>query len=113
MITADTMEADLSFRYGSTILDHVEIKNCSQIDTTKAALRFSGATGSYSSVSNSAIHNGHGWGINVENSANVNLHNNIIYKFKPVGVAIQTSRNITYDSNILSHVYERVITAMD
>jgi len=113
VITSDMMEADLSFRYGHTIMDHVEIKNCSQIDTQKAAVRFTGAVGGYSSVTNSAIHNGHGWGINVEKSQNVHLSNNIIYNFKPVGVAIQTSGNITYDRNILSHVYERVITAMD
>jgi len=39
-VTSDTVEPDGTFRYGHTTLDNVEIFNCSQIDTYKAALRF-------------------------------------------------------------------------
>ena len=33
IVTADTIEADLTLRTGKTIMDSVEIYNCSQIDT--------------------------------------------------------------------------------
>jgi len=43
-VTSDTVEIDttgqLTIRNGQTILDSVEIYNCSQIDTFKAAIRF-------------------------------------------------------------------------
>lgn len=44
-------------------MDGVEIKNCSQVDTHNAALRFDGNTGSYSIISNSSIHDGYAWGL--------------------------------------------------
>lgn len=46
VVTSDTMEiygTEIISRTGTTILDSVEIFNCSQIDTFKAALRFESA----------------------------------------------------------------------
>jgi len=42
-------------RAGSTIFDNVEIFNCSQYDTLKAALRFDGAKLGVSSITRSTI----------------------------------------------------------
>lgn len=72
-------------------MDHVEIYNCSQWDTYKAAIRFEGASTLHSMISNSAIHNGLGWGANIINSANIYMKNNWFYDFRPVGVAIDSS----------------------
>jgi hypothetical protein len=48
IVTSDTAEVDttgnITMRYGSTVLDSVELFKCSQIDTMKAALRFEGAS---------------------------------------------------------------------
>jgi len=44
VITSDTIEFDGKMRFGHTVLDNVEIFNCSQIDTFKAALRFEAAS---------------------------------------------------------------------
>jgi hypothetical protein len=70
-VTTDTIEPDGTMRFGHTILDNVEIFNCSQIDTFKAALRFEAASGKWSSITNSAIHNGYAWGMNVKTSQNI------------------------------------------
>jgi hypothetical protein len=40
VLTGDFIEGNGEFRNGTTILDNVEIYNCSQYDTYKAALRF-------------------------------------------------------------------------
>jgi len=79
------------------VLDSVEIKNCSQRDTYKAALRFDTAATLWSSVNNSAIHNGFGWGVSVILSENIVFFNNMIFGFTPIGFAVQTSKNITID----------------
>ena len=63
VVTSDFIEGNGELRKGKTVLDHVEIYNCSQYDTYKAALRFEGNGGDYSIVSNSAIHHGLGMGI--------------------------------------------------
>jgi len=107
IVTSDTyeiMNGQLNFLTGQTILDHVEIYNCSQWDTFKSALRFESAATRWSSVTNSAIHNGLGWGIRIDKSANIHLKDNVIYEFRPVGVTVESSRNITIDGNLLMRV---------
>ena len=77
-------------------LDHVQLLNCSQFETTKSALRFEGANynQSFSKVSNSVIIYGWGRGIEVRKSDNVELVNNLVYFFSPIGINIATSNNI-------------------
>jgi hypothetical protein len=72
-LTADKLEADLTLRSGTTILDNVEVYNCSQQDTFRASLRFEGNTNSYSSVTNSAIYGGIGWALNIQSASNVHF----------------------------------------
>ena len=109
MVTSDTVEYDLitedfKFRYGQMILDNIEMYNCSQIDTFKASIRFESAVTLYSSVTNSAIHNGLGWGANIKSSANIYLQNNIWFGFRPIGVSIDFSKNVTFDNNVIAHI---------
>lgn len=54
-------------------MDFVEIYNCSQMDTYKAALRFEGANNAWSLITNSAIHHGFARGLHVINSSNITL----------------------------------------
>ena len=88
-------------------MDNVEIFNCSQIDTFKAALRFQSASQLYSSVTNSAVHNGYAWGIHVTASANIHIKDNIFFNFRPIGAGIRSSRNITFDNNIVGGIVDR------
>ena len=69
-------------------MDSVEIYNCSQIDVLKAAMRFDGNTGSYSSISNSSIHSGLSWGVNIVNSKNIYISDTIVYYFTSIGINI-------------------------
>jgi hypothetical protein len=115
IVTSDTIDglnADgtIRMRSGQLIMDNVEVYNCSQADSMKAAVRFEGASGSWSVVSNSAIHNGFGWGLGVYKSSNVLIKNNIIWGFRAVGVGALTVRNFTFDGNFVGHIYERVVS---
>lgn len=75
-------------RTGSTIMRNVEIFNCSQIDTLKAALRFESAATHYSEVSNCSFHNGYAWGFRAVGSANINITGNIFHNFRPIGLGV-------------------------
>jgi len=112
IVTSDSVEVDpatgaIVTRTGSAIMDSVEIYNCSQVDTFKAAIRFESAVQSHSSITNSAIHNGLGWGINVKGSKNIMLKDNIVFGFRPIGVGIDASHNVTFDNNIVGKVEHR------
>jgi len=84
-------------------LDSVEIKNCSQRDSYKAAVRFDSASTLWSKVSNCAIHNGIGWGVHIINSEKVVFYNNMIFAFSPIGFGVQASKNITIDQNVFGY----------
>lgn len=94
-------------RYGSLEMDNVELFQLSQADTEKAALRFEKVPLSSSTVTNCAIHNGEGWGLSIEESQNIVLRGNHIFRFAPIGLAIRTSNLITLDGNVVAHITAR------
>jgi hypothetical protein len=110
ILTGDTVELDgteIKMRTGHMVLDHVEVYNNSQIDTFNAAIRFENAMAGYSSVTNCTIHNGFGWGINVKSSANIEIAENMIYNFRPIGLALTSVTNVSVHDNVVSHITER------
>jgi hypothetical protein len=54
-----------------------------------------------------------GWGIRIKQSANILLKNNVIYEFRPVGVAVDFSRAITLDGNLVMRVVQRTTIGTD
>lgn len=84
-MTSDFVEGNGVLRRGHTVLDNVEIYNCSQYDTYKAALRFEGAHANFSHVSNSAIHHGLGWGFHINTASNITFENNVFFGFSLFG----------------------------
>lgn len=47
------------------------------------------------------------------NSANIHLKDNVFYDFRPVGIAVDFSQNITLDGNVLMRVLERTSIEAD
>lgn len=113
VVTAGVLEADFTMRYGSTVMDNVEVSGCSQKDTTKAALRWESATGASSSVTNCAIHSGQGWGINAAGSHNLHFANNMVFGFKAIGATFKSVKNVTFDSNMVADVQFRDFSGTD
>lgn len=91
VVTSDTIEiydGETTMRSGTTIIDNIEIFNCSQIDTFKTALRWESAASNHSSVTNTVMHNGYSWAVLIKSSANVHFRNNTIFEFRPVGISV-------------------------
>lgn len=86
VVTSDFIEGNGEQRNGHTYLDHVEIYNCSQYDTEKAALRFDGSLLGDSLISNVSIHHGAGFGIEISNAANVTIKDSSVFDFKKFGI---------------------------
>jgi len=107
ILTSDYIEFDMSQRNGQTIMDNVEIRDCSQENTHKTALRFQNAHGRESSITNSAIHSGMSWAINVQGASNLKIKGNVIYDFKTFGINVQQGNNIHIEDNIVISVQER------
>lgn len=57
VLATDMFESNGAWRKGKIIFDHVEVDNCSQRNTFKAAIRFEGAMGGYSTIRDSVVHN--------------------------------------------------------
>jgi len=107
IITADTIDSDLSIRTGVTIMDNVEIYNCSQRDTYKAALRWENAQMGYSSITNCSIHGGLGWGLRAHSSQNLVIDNNVAFGFSTVGMSLSTVSNVTFSNNVVGNIMRR------
>lgn len=107
ILTSNYIEFDLSVRSGLTIMDQVEIRDCSQENTHKSALRFENNHGTVSSITNSALHNGGGWGFNLNGVSNLIVKNNVLYNFKNFGINVQIANDVTIDGNVVSAILER------
>jgi parallel beta-helix repeat protein len=94
-------------------MENVEVYNCSQIDTQKAAIRFKGATAKYSEVTNCTFHNGYSWGVYIKSSSNILFRDNIVFNFRPVGINLSNTKNVTIDHNVIGNIKQRSTLATD
>ena len=67
-------------------------------------MRFENAVTLPSSMTNSALHNGYSWGILVKSSKGILIKDNVIFNFRPVGINIGSSKDITLDGNIVANI---------
>lgn len=72
-------------------------------------IRWEGALGGYSRVSNSALHNGNDWAVSVLNAANVELLDNVMVGFRNLGMRLDYARNCTVIGNFIGDVRSRNI----
>ena len=113
VMATDLFESDGTWRKGSIIFDHVQVYNCSQKDSYHSAIRFEGATGGYSRISNSAVHNGLDWGLLILNSNNIEIINNAFVGYRAVGMNLSKFRNSTITGNFIGDVVGRGIEFID
>jgi len=85
-------------------MDHVEVYNCSQFENEYAAVRFEDVAGNNkeSVLTNSAIHNGIGWGLRVRRSHNVKVENNAIFRMWNMGIILDSVKTVTVKGNLVN-----------
>lgn len=113
IVVTDMFETDGNWRKGSLIMDSVQVYNCSQKDMWHAAIRWEGAIGGHSRVSNSAIHHGKDWGVMAWQTNNVELIDNTIVGFRQFGMNLDLNRNCTITGNFIGGVEDRGIAFID
>lgn len=113
ILATDMFESNGAWRKGKIIFDNVEVENCSQRNTFKAAIRFEGAMGGYSSVSNSVVHNSQAWSVSVMRSNNILLKDSSFLGSTAIGVHLDFVRNITMDGTFTGDVMPRTLSAGD
>lgn len=104
IVTSEYTEPSGTVRSGMTYMNSVEVYNCSQYDTEKAALRFEGVNYGHSGIENSAIYHGLGWGVSVMSSMNLLFKNNIVFGFVKMGINLDFASNITLNGNLVSNI---------
>ena len=113
MLATDIFELDGTWRKGSLIFDHVQVYNCSQKDAYHSAIRFEGAMGGYSRISNSAVHQGLDWGLIIWDSNNVEIVDSMFVGWRAVGWNLDKFRNSTLTGNFIGDVGGRGIEFID
>lgn len=113
VLATDIFELDGTWRKGSLIFDHVQVYNCSQKDAYHSSIRFEGAMGGYSRISNSTVHNGLDWGLIIWDSNNVEIVDSVVVGFRAVGMNLDLFRNCTLTGNFIGDVVGRGIEFID
>ena len=107
VLATDYFETDGTWRKGQIIFDHVQMYNCSQENTYKASIRWEGAIGGTSSVTNSTVHGSMGWLASVYKSNNVVLEDNTMVGSRAIGVHLDNVRNVKMHGNFIGDVMPR------
>lgn len=113
VLATDLFEMDGTWRKGSLMFDNVQVYKCSQKDAYHSSIRFEGATGGHSRITNSAIHNGLDWGLIVWSTNNVEIIDNTFVGFRAVGMNLDMIRNCTFTGNFIGDVLGRGIEFID
>jgi len=114
ILTLDRTEFDGTVRQSTTKFDNVEVTQCSQENTFKAAIRFenTGETAA-SYVKNSVVHNSQAWSLYIANSKNILVQNSDFIGSKAVGVNLKSITDVTVDGIFTADVVSRVNEAGD
>ena len=113
ILATDIFEMSGAWRKGSIVFENVEVSNCSQRNTHKAAIRFEGATGGYSSIVGSSVHNSLAWSVSVKSSYNVELRDSVFVGAYAIGVHMDMVRNVTMQGTFTGDVKRRDLSALD
>ena len=100
---SNTMDMQGNIYKGRMIMENVEVRNCSQRGTGRAAIRFDQGTG-YSRIKGSSIHSGLGHGMSLTNFENVEILNSAIVGFQQVGFKMDYVKNVTVDGLFVSGI---------
>ena len=121
-VTSDAIQIDANGNettlQGLTVLDNVEFTKMGQNNTEKSAIRFERSNipdtaTEFSSVSNCAFHDSGTMAVFIYFSRNINFSNCDIFFTRQIGVVIDTSTKVNFDSVNVINVYQRGMANSD
>ena len=107
ILVTDKFETNGRWLKGSLIFDNVQVYNCSQHDTLRAAIRWENGIGGHSRIENSVVHGGKGWLISVQRSNNVVLKDSSFIGGRAIGVHLDYVRNVTMSNTLTADIMPR------
>eukprot|EP00117_Sycon_ciliatum_P032216 scpid3681/ scgid25031/ Fibrocystin-L; Polycystic kidney and hepatic disease 1-like protein 1; Protein D86 len=109
IVTTDAVDDDGIELSGQLYMDGVQMYNCSQMDTEKAAIRieYKVFEDNLSVVKNSVIESGNGWGLIIRDSNLVDLDNNVVFNHFNIGFRVISSSDINIRNNFAGAINER------
>ena len=113
ILATDLMEASGAWRAASLTLDNVEVDNCSQRNTHKAAIRFEGALAGTHSIRESVVHNSLAWSVSVLRSRGVQIDRSAFVGSRAIGVHIDYANSVAMRDSFTGDVMPRELTAGD
>jgi hypothetical protein len=109
IIVQDYQENDGTDRSGYVYFEEIQVYNCSQVDTEKAAIRFELNTlhTKQSYIKSSAFHHGNGWALGIYDSYNIELYDNVFFSFSTIGAKLKNAKHIYAEGNVMAGIWER------
>ena len=109
VLVTDEIDTNGDERFGSLIMDQVEVKNCGQRGTLNSAIKFEAAKEKQNSmITNSAIHSGETPGVIIQESNGIIMRGNVIADFARHGLWAYDSSGLQIDNNWVFHVINEV-----
>lgn len=108
IIVNDQVSSTGELLNGQMELDNVEVRNCSQRDTYKAAIRFESAMFANSIISNSVVHGGLGWLLYIKNSAHITIENSDFIGGRGIGVHLHNTIDVLLDGIFVADIHPRL-----
>ncbi len=108
VINSEFLQSDGTLRSGQLIFDQVELYNCSQRNTQKAAIRFEGSITKQQYVRDCVIHEGHGWSMFISSSRNINVINSSFIGGLVFGINMLATQDSVLDNNLVADVRRRL-----
>jgi hypothetical protein len=91
IVVSDNIEDSGVKRSGQLTMDHVEVYNCSQMNTFRSAIRFEGVNTLTQVVRNVAVHGSLSWSISAQFSSNVLIEDSAFIGARQIGLHVLTS----------------------
>lgn len=91
IVVSDNIEDSGVKRSGQLTMDHVEVYNCSQMNTFRSAIRFEGVNNLTQVVRNVAVHGSLSWSISSQFSSNVLIEDSAFIGARQIGLHVLTS----------------------
>jgi hypothetical protein len=91
IVVSDNVEDSGAKRSGQLTMDHVEVYNCSQMNTFKSAIRFEGVNNLTQVVRNVAVHGSLSWSISSQSASNILIEDSAFIGARQIGLHVMQS----------------------